>query len=220
MAPPQQNSDVARAYDLWAGTYDVDPNRTRELAGTVLRQYELELDGRDVIEIGCGTGRNTSWLDERAASVLALDISAGMLRQARDYVTSPRVRFVEHDIRTAWPAGDASADLVVAMLVLEHVEHLAPIFSEAARVLRGREELLVCELHPMRQMLGRQAEFTHPQTGELERVTAFLHDVSDYVNGGMQAGFELVHLGEWRDAGAGGGDPPRLLSVRFRKCRP
>jgi ubiquinone/menaquinone biosynthesis C-methylase UbiE len=218
MTTPRENLEVAGAYDLWADTYDVDPNRTRELAAAVLRQRDLKLAGRSVIEVGCGTGRNTFWLAERAASVLALDISEGMLRQAKAYVKSPRVRFLQHDIRFAWPVADASADVVIAMLVLEHVEHLDPILTEASRALRPNGDLFLCELHPMRQMLGGQAQFTNPQTGELERVAAFLHDVSEYVNGGVQAGCTLLHLGEWRDAGAVRADPPRLLSVHFRMC--
>jgi malonyl-CoA O-methyltransferase len=106
------------------------------------------------------------------------------------------------------------------MLVLEHVERLQPIFGEAARVLRWGGDLFVCELHPMRQMLGRQAEFTNPRTGERERVAAFLHDVSEYVNGGLQTGFTLGRLGEWRDTGAGQADLPRLLSVQFHVPAP
>ncbi len=215
MTTPRENSDIAAAYDLWADTYDIDPNRTRELAGEVLRQCDLRLAGRDVLEIGCGTGRNTLWLGERAENVLALDISEGMLRQARARVQSPRVRFLQHDISSPWPSADGSADVVIAMLVLEHVQRLQPIFGEAARVLRRGGDLFVCELHPMRQILGRQAEFTNPRTGERERVAAFLHDVSEYVNGGLQAGFTLGRLGEWRDTGAGRADPPRLLSVQF-----
>ena len=215
MTTPRENSDIAAAYDLWADTYDIDPNRTRELAGEVLRQCDLRLTGRDVLEIGCGTGRNTLWLGERAETVLALDISEGMLRQARARVQSPRVRFLQHDISSPWPSADGSADVVIAMLVLEHVQRLQPIFGEAARVLRRGGDLFVCELHPMRQILGRQAEFTNPRTGERERVAAFLHDVSEYVNGGLQAGFTLGRLGEWRDTGAGRSDPPRLLSVQF-----
>jgi ubiquinone/menaquinone biosynthesis C-methylase UbiE len=211
-----QGGDVAAAYDLWADTYDVDPNRTRELAMEVLRQFDLKLKGRDAVEIGCGTGRNTLWLCERAASVLALDLSAGMLRQAEARVRSPRVRFVQHDIREAWPMADGSADSVVAMLVLEHIERLDSIFREARRVLRPDGDLFLCELHPVRQMRGTQARFTHPRTGECERVAAFLHDVSEYVNAGVEAGFSLVHLGEWRDPGAERSDPPRLLSAQFR----
>ena len=106
MTTPRENSDIAAAYDLWADTYDFDPNRTRELAGEVLRQCDLRLAGRDVLEIGSGTGRNTLWLSERAENVLALDISEGMLRQAKARVQSPRVRFLQHDVRSPWPSAD------------------------------------------------------------------------------------------------------------------
>ena len=207
---------MAAAYDRWAETYDTDLNRTREMAAGVLRQSDLELAGRDVIEIGCGTGRNTEWLAERAASVLAVDFSDGMLQQAKSRVRSPLVRFQQHDIRYGWPVTDASADLVIAMLVLEHIEHVEPIFAEAARALRPGGELFVCELHSMRQMYGKQARFTNTNTGECERITAFLHDVSDYVNGALRSGFELTHLGEWRDSDARPSDLPRLLSLRLR----
>jgi malonyl-CoA O-methyltransferase len=103
------------------------------------------------------------------------------------------------------------------MLVLEHIEHVGPVFSEAARVLRSGGELFVCELHPTRQMYGRQAEFIDSETGECERIAAFLHDVSEYVNAGLGAGFELTHIGEWRDSEGAQSDLPRLLSLQFRR---
>lgn len=210
-------SDVGAAYDLWAASYDTDENRTRELADAVLRESALELAGRDVVEIGCGTGRNTAWLAERAASVVGLDLSAGMLERARARIAAPAVRFLRHDIRSVWPLADRAADLVVAMLVLEHVETLEPVFGEARRVLRQGGELYLCELHPVRQMLGRQAGFTHPESGERERIVAYLHDVADYVNGGLAAGLEPLRLDEHRDPGAARTAPPRLLSVCFRR---
>jgi malonyl-CoA O-methyltransferase len=197
-------------------TYDSDPNRTRDLAAEVLRQVDLRLAGRRVLEVGCGTGRNTAWLAERAAEIVGLDFSEEMLTRARARVRDPKVRFVQHDARTAWPLADASADVAIAMLILEHVEHLETVFAEAARVLTTGGEFFVCELHPMRQLAGGQAQFSNSRTGERQRVTAFLHDVSDYVNAGLSSGFELQHLGEWRDAEAPANSPPRLLSLLFR----
>jgi len=38
---PRQTPDVAAAYDIWADTYDTPPNKTRTLAGEVLRIPEL-----------------------------------------------------------------------------------------------------------------------------------------------------------------------------------
>jgi malonyl-CoA O-methyltransferase len=102
------------------------------------------------------------------------------------------------------------------MLILEHVEHLNAVFAEAARVLQPTRELFICELHPERQLLGKQAEFTNAKTGERQLVPAFLHNTSDYVNPGLLSGFELVSMGEWRDADALQKDLPRLLSLRFR----
>ena len=217
MTGPPDKTEIATAYDRWAKTYDTDLNRTRELAAAVLRQSNLRLAGRDVIEIGCGTGHNTEWLAERASSVLAMDFSEGMLRQAKARVHSAHVRFVQHDIRSVWPTADASADLVIAMLVLEHIEQVEPIFAEAFRALGSGGELFVCELHPMRQMSGRQAEFTSPETGECERISAFLHDVSEYVNAGLRSGLELMHMGEWRNSNDAQSDLPRVLSLQFRK---
>lgn len=218
MTQISEKSEIAAAYNEWAETYDTDHNRTRDLAAEILRRVNLNLVARKVIEVGCGTGRNTEWLARpaaRATDVVALDFSEEMLQRGQARVHDPRVRFIQHDARATWPLADASADVVIGMLVLEHVEDLQPIFAEAARTLSAAGDLFICELHPTRQLLGGQAQFTNPQTGERQLVPAFLHNVSDYVNVGLSSGFELVSLGEWRDEDALA-NPPRLLSIHFR----
>jgi malonyl-CoA O-methyltransferase len=219
MTQPSNKSEVATAYNEWAETYDSDQNPTRDLAGSVLRQLDLDLVGRSVIEVGCGTGRNTEWLARPAAgstNIVAVDFSEEMLARARTRVNDRRVRFIQHDVRTSWPLPNATANVVIAMLILEHVEHLEPFFAEAARTLRDGGELFICELHPTRQLMGKQAQFTNAKTGEHTRVPAFLHSVSDYLNAGMSSGFELANKGEWSDADAHAANPPRLLSLHLR----
>jgi len=219
MTQPSAKSEIAAAYNEWAETYDTVENPTRDLAAHVLRQVDLNLAGREIIEAGCGTGRNTEWLaspDAGVAGIVALDFSEEMLARARGRVRDPRVRFIQHDVHASWPVADRSADLVIAMLILEHVEMVEPVFAEAARALGPHGELFMCELHPMRQLLGGQAQFTNSKSNELQRVPAFLHDVSDYVNAGLRVGFELVSLDEWRDLQEPRTSLPRLLSLRFR----
>jgi ubiquinone/menaquinone biosynthesis C-methylase UbiE len=219
MKHASDKSEIAAAYNQWAETYDTDQNRTRDLAGKILRQVDLDLVGRDVIEVGCGTGRNTEWLARPEAgfnNILALDFSEAMLARARARVNDSRVRFVQHDVRGKWPVADDSADVVIVMLVLEHVERLEPVFAEAARTLRANGEMFICELHPARQLLGKQAEFANAKTGAHTRVTAFLHETADYLEAGMTAGFEVVNEGEWRDTDLQADAAPRLLSLHFR----
>lgn len=220
MSQPSGKSDIAAAYDEWAATYDSNPNQTRDLAARVLRQAGLNLNGREILEVGCGTGRNTEWLarsEAGASNIIGLDFSEEMLAQAKARVTDKRVRFVQHDIQKPWPTADASADVAIAMLILEHVEHLEPVFAEAARTLRSGGELFICELHPMRQLLGGRAQFTKKDSTERQLIQAFLHDTADYVNAGISAGLRLVHLGEWRDEDAAADSPPRVMSLHFHR---
>jgi malonyl-CoA O-methyltransferase len=144
---------VAAAYDRWSAQYDADVNRTRDLDGAVLRAGQVAPGGLDVLELGCGTGKNTRWL-ATARSLHALDFSDGMLAQARAAVPDPHVRFTRHDLRLPWPVADRSVDLIVGNLVLEHIERLDPVFAEVARVLRPGGTLYLCELHPFRQARG------------------------------------------------------------------
>jgi malonyl-CoA O-methyltransferase len=102
------------------------------------------------------------------------------------------------------------------MLILEHVQHLEPVFAETARVLRRGGEFFICELHPERQLLGGKARFTNTKTGENTFVAAFLHLTDDYLRAGTATGFEAVKLAEWRDEDAPA-DPPRILSIHFRR---
>jgi ubiquinone/menaquinone biosynthesis C-methylase UbiE len=209
---------VEAAYDAWARDYDTDENRTRDLDAVALRSHALELDGRDVLEVGCGTGKNTVWLAEHARSVVALDLSDEMLKRARERVPAAHVRFQKTDIRRPWPLGSGSVDFVVANLVLEHVENLAPIFAEAARVLRPGGRLFLSELHPYRQLRGSVARFTDPATQEVVRVPAFIHDVSEFVNGGIAAGLAVVQIGEWRDEAENAKTGiPRLFTAEFER---
>ena len=221
--PRASAADVAAAYDRWAASYDSDRNPTRDLDALVVRRATLGVDGSDVVEIGCGTGKNTVWLAARARSVVALDFSEGMLERARGRLAggggAALVRFVRHDVREPWPVPDAAADVVVGNLVLEHVGDLAPVYAEAARVLRPAGRLWLCELHPERQRRGGQAHFADPATGATVHVPAHRHTAGEYVNGGLAAGLVLREVGEWVEEGAPPDAPPRLLSVLFERPR-
>lgn len=210
---------VSAAYDRWSQQYDSDRNLTRDLDARVLRQStRLELSGRRVLEFGCGTGKNTEYLAQQAAEVVAMDFSAGMLAVAKRRVPHSHVRFVQHDVREPWPVEDNSVDVVVGNLVLEHVEHLAAVYAQASRVLRNGGQLYLCELHPYRQWRGGQAHFTEQSSGDTVQVSAFVHSVGDYVNAAIDQQFHLTQLGEWLEDDAPEGAFPRLLSLLFTRA--
>jgi malonyl-CoA O-methyltransferase len=189
-------TDPGTAYDRWAAQYDADANDTRDLNAEVLRKQTF-IEGDDaVLELGCGTGLNTEWLAEQAGQVVATDVSEEMLAHARERLNTDSVSLQALDVTEPWPFEAGRFDAVVATLVLEHVEALGPVFREARRVLRDGGTFYLAELHPYRQFGGTQAHFVDEATGETVVIDAFTHPVSEYVNAGVEAGFDVREMGE------------------------
>lgn len=206
--------NIQQAYTDWSETYDLDRNLTRDLDQIVTREALADLHCNSVLEIGCGTGKNTAFLAQIGQRVRALDFSAGMIEKARTKLLLENVDFELADITQPWPCADQSIDLVVCNLVLEHIRDLSFIFSEAARVLVKTGRLFISELHPFRQYQGTQANFQRNQ--ETTQIPAFVHHLSDFINAAAGNGLTLVRVKEcWHPEDQN--KPPRLVSFMFEK---
>lgn len=205
---------VQVAYDNWAKTYDADENLTRDLDQIVTRETLMNLKCHSVVEIGCGTGKNTMLLSQIAETVYAIDFSASMIEKAKEKVNSANVTFITGDITQPWICPNESADLIACNLVLEHIENLSLTFSEAFRILVGGGYFFISELHPFRQYQGGKANFQRNQ--EVIAIPAFVHHISDFFNIAKKQGFVLEDFNErWHEQDQN--QPPRLASFLFRK---
>lgn len=96
--------------------------------------------GDTVLEVGCGVGRMTRPLAARAATVLALDVSAEMLALAREHNAAlGNVTWVHGDGRSLAGVEDASVDACVSHVVFQHIpdpEITLGYVREMGRVLR------------------------------------------------------------------------------------
>ncbi|MCP4423528.1 MAG: class I SAM-dependent methyltransferase [Chloroflexi bacterium] len=203
---------VYEAYKTWATTYDSDENPTRDLDTFVTK---TTLSGRcyqSILEIGCGTGKNTRLLAEIGTAVRALDFSEQMIDRARAKIEADNVAFAVADLTQRWPTDDKMADLIVCNLVLEHIEDLDFIFAEARRSLKEDGHFFICEYHPFRQYMGGKANF---QRGEQTiEIPAFVHHISEFTDTAVNNDFTLIEFKEWqRDED----EIPRLASFMFEK---
>jgi ubiquinone/menaquinone biosynthesis C-methylase UbiE len=202
------------AYNAWAAIYDSNENKTRDLdldiTQKVLANYQFE----DVLEIGCGTGKNTKWLVESASNIWAMDFSREMLTHLKRKLKGFSLEIIEADINENWPIQDNLVDLAIANLVLEHIQNLEHVFEEAARVLRKDGLFFISEFHPFRQYVGKKARFE--QKGNVLELDCYVHHVSEYLLEAKKAGFECVDLQEWFDE-ENKEKPPRIVSFVFKR---
>jgi len=203
-----------QAYNTWAGNYDDVENRTRDVEAYALRTLLSVLSFDTVLEIGCGTGKNTEWLATKAQQVTCLDFSEEMLQKAKAKIIAEHVHFRQADIREPWTVPLNYFDLVSTSLVLEHIEDIYSIFEQAAAVLKPGGYFYIGELHPFRQYDGRKARFdTENGVFELE---CFTHHASDFFSAAVMNGFDCTGFNEFFD-----NDDrtlmPRILAMVFKK---
>ena len=203
-----------KAYDLWAKNYDFVDNKTRDLDSEVVDEIINKVSFRKVLEIGCGTGKNTDKFASKAKKVFAVDFSPEMLKIAKAKIKADNVEFVETDITKKWSFEKESIDFISCNLTLEHVQDIDFIFSETNRTLIKNGKFFVCELHPFQQYIGKNANFQNEN--KTIEIKCFTHHLSEYWMVSKKYGFRCLEFDEWfldqKES-----EMPRLISFLFEK---
>ncbi|KKQ80570.1 MAG: Methyltransferase type 11 [Parcubacteria group bacterium GW2011_GWC2_38_7] len=104
----------------------------------------VKLDGKNILEVGCGTGRETGFLTRTGNSVLAIDPDAGRIAEAK--VCLPGVDFRCLDfLKLDWKR---LFDLVVFTMSLHHIptrDAKLSALAKARQALKNNGEVLVIE---------------------------------------------------------------------------
>ena len=206
---------IQKAYDSWANSYDNMVNKTRDLDKKAVRQSIAKLDYKTVLELGCGTGKNTAFFMQKADSVIGLDFSEEMLGIAKKKIASENVKFQYADLTKKWQVKNCSIDLISCSLTLEHIFDLDFIFQQGFEKLKSKGNFFISELHPFKQYTGSKAKFK-TQDG-VEEVEVFTHHISDFLIAANNNGFKLIKLEEWFDNPSKKDTIPRLVTFLFEK---
>ncbi|KAJ5852438.1 uncharacterized protein N7529_011823 [Penicillium soppii] len=224
-----QYVNTVEAYDKWAEVYDTDGNFLQRLDTIEMRsllprfldcvkthvqdQSETGTSKPSLVDLGCGTGRNTiQLLDILSANktdtfnVVGLDASPGMLEVARgaikEYATK---REIPQEVSLGIidllqpvslphlpPSLGKGAAGVISTLVLEHIP-LALFFVAASAIMRPGGYLLVTNMHAEMGMRS-QAGFTDPQSGVKIRPTSYCHTIPEVLEAAQDAGFSVQEI--------------------------
>ncbi len=106
--------------------------------------------GESVVEIGCGSGRQTMPMLERGLEVIALDVSEEMLSRARAKALAAGVAGRADFIRAMaerLPLRSGVGDAAVICSSLHHFSEPVAAIQEASRVTRRRSKFFLLEPH-------------------------------------------------------------------------
>lgn len=111
-----------------------------------------DVEGRDILEVGCGAAQCSRWLIGRSARAVGLDLSHRQLQHARriDADRGDEVPVVCGTV-TSLPFGDDSFDLAFSAFgALQFVSDADAAVAEVARVLRPGGPFAFSVTHPIR----------------------------------------------------------------------
>ncbi|KAI1426474.1 putative methyltransferase [Xylaria sp. FL1777] len=195
------------AYDRWAEVYDSDGNFLQALDDlelkTLFPRFLTSIKSPKpwrVVDLGCGTGRNTALLlGIPESEIIALDASKGMLEVAKTRLVNSNsasessLRFDIFDmLATSAPPASVephTADAIISTLVVEHIP-LPSFFMHISQLLRPGGVLLLTNMHSHMGGIS-QAGFVDKTTGEKIRPTSHAHTVEDVILEARKCGLEV-----------------------------
>ena len=165
---------VAAHYEAW---YETSEGRRADELEKVALGWLLQgfPESGSVLEIGCGTGHFSRWLDDQGLAAVGLDLSSAMLTKAQELGGVP---LIQSDARRL-PFADGAFDLAAFITTLEFLEQPKEVLAEALRVARYGVVLGVLNRWSVLSLQRRLAGIFHPTiydaahfygVGELKRL--------------------------------------------------
>jgi cytosine/adenosine deaminase-related metal-dependent hydrolase/ubiquinone/menaquinone biosynthesis C-methylase UbiE len=144
---PPSSLGLSDGFRLWARSYDAEANPMLSLERRVLEPLLPLMDGLNVLDLGCGTGR---WLQIAKAAgarrLVGIDLSPEMLSQAREKLGEAATLHCSDYVSA--PVQRASSDVALCNFVLSYLDDLCDFARHVKKILRDGGSLFVTDVHP------------------------------------------------------------------------
>jgi SAM-dependent methyltransferase len=135
--------------DIWEKEYkkqqlmtngDKPQQDTLDFIKHIRKEHKVAIENTTVLDLGCGTGRNSNYFAELGATVTGIEISKTALQLARDraHEKNLTVTYIHQSMGEKLPLADASCDIVIDVTSSNSLTEAerAIYLSETNRVLK------------------------------------------------------------------------------------
>ena len=162
----QKTRDIQSSYDRVADQYVqhlFDELRHKPLDRQLLNRLAADIRG-EICDMGCGPGQVARYLKDAGAQVFGLDLSPGMIEQARKL--NPDIRFCEGNMLALELADNTLGGVAAFYAIVNLPKHVLPqVFREMARVMAPGGRLLLA-FHAGDEVLAEKELWGHRITME------------------------------------------------------
>ncbi|HLA59408.1 MAG TPA: class I SAM-dependent methyltransferase [Puia sp.] len=181
-----------QAYEIWSANYDKQPgNLMLDLDERIFSDLieNIDLRGKAVVDIGCGTGRHWQKIYSKSPShVIGFDVSGSMLAQLKNKFPFAHTQKTTDNLLTSIP--DSSMDMIISTLTVAHIKNIEEAITAWSRVLKNGGELIVTDFHPSLLANGGKRSFTHGSRSL--SVKNYIHTIGKIKKTFYEAGFTLI----------------------------
>lgn len=124
-------------YDEWSLCYD-----PTNVEMSILSKY-LDFHGKDILEIGCGTGRFTKRIARLARSIVAIDNDGDSLSCAIGKNLGNNIKYLNCDALELADYINTMFDYIVFSWSLNYIDNLAEALGQAERLLKAHGKIIV-----------------------------------------------------------------------------
>lgn len=149
-----ERNELAKQYNAFAKKYsDVFAEKNQDSVTAYFRFLNIPLNGKKVLDLGCGQGYDLSQLKLKEAQIFGIDSSEEMVKLAQQ-------KNPEGDIKVGFfdaiPFEDHFFNVVISKWALQTAANIDPIYQEIARVLKPNGYLIYLSSHPFRQFIEKK----------------------------------------------------------------
>ena len=209
---------IEQLWNKMATAYDAFTSGKNSYRDTIewpcIQSMLPDINGKSVIDLGCGSGRYTFLLEEAGPRKLTgVDISDEMLRIAREKADSrsSKARFIKGDLHDFVP--EDQYDVVFSSTLSHYIVDLFPLFANIYDMLTYKGICIISVMNPIYSAhypltKGGQDIADPSDTGlvqpwyngddELEELLncSYHHTFSDYINAIIHNGLTILEMQE------------------------
>lgn len=168
--------DIAVTYNNLVG--EQGHIRHEQITNPVVFEFLGELQGKEILDAGCGNGYLSRRMAISAKKVTGIDLTEELIEIARNRDNPTNIEFINGDLGEL-PFTDESFDVILSNLVLMDVEEMELAVKEMSRVLKKEGVLVICLTHPCFENPPKTFAYLDDQGNKIGRV------VQDYFDTGL-----------------------------------